>query len=111
VFRFHNFSTVAGSLELEIDYKMDLGSGSDPLNSGTFELNVVSETVNNGQYYDYAFGGVQLDNAADTIGAVTHTVTVTNNSGATQIYQAVLSGQTEVTVQLPASQSIITGTS
>ena len=109
VFRFHNFSTVAGSLELEIDYKFDLGSGSDPLNDGTFELNVVNETVNNGEFYDYAFGGIQLD--SDTADAITHTVTVTNNSGVTQICQALLFGRTEIAVQLPASQSIIKGTS
>jgi hypothetical protein len=94
-------------LELKVDYTFSLGSGSDPLNSGTFTLTVVDEVVAYQEYYDYVFGGIQLDN--DTADAISHTVTVTNNSGATQICQALLFGQTEVTVQLPASQAIIKG--
>ena len=103
VLRVHNFGTL--TLDLTITYKLDLGTGDDPLHSGTFELDVVVTTVPAATYVDFAFGGLHLAN--DSVTSVTHTVTIANASGATQLVHAVLFGQAELEAQLPASAAII----
>lgn len=101
VFRFHNIGTEA--CDLEIEYIMDLGSGTDdPLNSGTYTNVVVSVSIPAGQMYTYDFDGQQLDH--NTAITVTHTVTITNNGLLTQIYHAVLSGHADVQTQFSAGQ-------
>jgi len=101
VFRFHNIGTEA--FDLEIEYTLDLGSGTDdPLNSGTYTNVVVSASVMAGAMYDYSFGGQQLD--GNTAIKVTHVVTVTNSGVLTQIFHAVLSGHAEVQTQFSAGQ-------
>lgn len=101
LFRFHNVGTE--TFDLEIQYILDLGSGTDdPLNSGTYTNVVVSVPVAAGAMYDYDFGGQQLD--SNTAIKVTHVVTVTNNGASSQIFHAVLSGHTEVQTQFSAGQ-------
>lgn len=106
VFRFHNIGDETA--DLEIKYTLDLGSDTDdPLNSGTYENTVVSETIAAGAFYDYDFGGIQLDDDTDII--TTHTVTITNNGASTHVFHSILSGMGEVQAQLAQGAQIIKG--
>jgi hypothetical protein len=103
VLRFHNMGT--SSLNLKITYTLDMGSGDDPLLSGTFTQDVVDEAVASGAFRDYAFGGTNL--TTDSIFTITHTVEIVNSSGTNQLCHTLLFGGAEVEAQLPASQPII----
>lgn len=108
VLRFHNIGDEAA--DLEIVYTLDLGSATDdPLNSGTYENTVVSETIAAGAFYDYAFGGRQLDDDA-TIN-VYHTVTITNTGLTTHVFHTILTGQAEVQAQLAQGSQILKASS
>jgi hypothetical protein len=106
VLRCYNFSS--GSLDLTITHVLDLGSGDDPLHTGTFTMQVVQDTVLTGTYLDYTFGGIHL--ATDTDLAVSHTVLVENPGAAARLFHAVLYGETEISTQLPASSAIVRNT-
>jgi hypothetical protein len=105
VLRCHNFST--GALDLTITYTLDLGSGDDPLHNGTFTETVVLETIPAAMYLDYNFGGINL--AADTTLTVYHNVTIANAGATARLFHAVLFGEIETAVQLPASSPIVRG--
>jgi len=102
--RFYN-STATSTMRLTIDHILDLGFGDDPLNSGTFTINVVAEDVPPQAIRDFAFTP-QIDD--DTQFTTRHVVTIENLSATkTEIVRCMLFGSTETQVQLPASQSVI----
>lgn len=103
VLRCHNFST--GALDLTIEYTLDLGSGDDPLHNGTFTMVVVLATIPASTYLDYDFGGIHL--ATDTTLTVYHNVTIANPGAVARLFHAVLFGEIETAVQLPASSPIV----
>lgn len=96
LFRFHNPGTESATLKIE--YVFDLGSGDDPLNSGTFTVDVVDVTVAAGDFYDYNFGNITLD--SNTSLSVKHNVTIKNIGTATHVYHSLLFGEAEVQPQI-----------
>lgn len=100
---FHNPSNEDATLK--ITYTLDLGSGDDPLNSGTFTVDVVDETIAAGARYPYSFSGIQLDN--DTQYLVTHEVTIKNIGLSTHVYHTLLTGYSEVQTQFPSANAFI----
>jgi hypothetical protein len=103
ILMFHNIGNEAAALE--ITYTMDLGSGDDPLNSGTYTSTVVDVSVPAGGRYPYDFAGMQLDDD-DTV-SITHTVKITNSGASTHVFHTILTGMSEVQTQFASANSVI----
>jgi len=96
-----------GTSNLKINWVIDLGSGNDPLLSGTFTWTAVDDPVAAGNILVHDFDGLNLDLDEDV--ATRHSIYIENTSLVTQIYWVILEGRADIRMQLPASQEIIKG--